>query len=194
MLCSEIGQINFDMLYSRHRNFVDSDTLKKICQQLNNSAGWIYRTNFWRFYLVNGLEPYSEAQPHTWYGRQLAFGALQDPWRGVFERVIQLAGAEFVVQRYALTGQTQSQHQTLHYDTSLSLQGNFRSYLIYLNDKWDQAMGGTTDFMVNDQLVHQEYPEPGKLIEFNSQTLHCGNPPDVPNVLRLSLVIHGQIV
>jgi len=182
------------MIYSVQRNFVRDSTLKQINQELLHSPRWAFRTNFWRYYLVPELQPYNEQDSTTWYGRQNIVDRLQQPWHNIFERVIQKAGSKFVIQRYALTGQTQGQYQTLHYDTSQELQGDFRSYLIYLNDKWDTALGGGTDFELEQCHNHVEFPEPGKLIEFNSQTLHCGNPPSVPNVLRITLVIHGQLI
>ena len=194
MPCLEIGQINFDMIYSTQRNFVNDSELKIIADQLTNTPGWIYRTNFWRYYLVSGLNPYSELDTESWYGRQDIVSKLDQPWRTLFERVYELSGSRLLIQRYALTGQTQNQSQTLHYDTSLNLNGDFRSYLIYLNHKWDMAQGGETHFELSHCQRHQEFPEPGKLIEFNSQTLHKGNAPLVPNMLRMTLVIHGQLL
>ena len=182
------------MIYSVQRNFVRDSTLKQINQELLHSPGWVYRTNFWRYYLISGLQPYNEQDPHSWYGRQNIVDQLRSPWRDIFERVLRQAGSNFVIQRYALTGQTQGQNQTLHYDTSLDLSGDFRSYLIYLNDKWHTGLGGTTEFELEPNHGHVEFPEPGKLIEFNSQCLHCGNPPLAPNVLRITLVIHGQLI
>jgi hypothetical protein len=179
----------------RHRDFVDAATLRSINKELLHTPGWVYRNNFWRYYLVQGLEPYVESEPGTWYCSQhQAMQSISPLWSKLFEQVSQAAGSNFKLQRYALTGQTQSQQQTLHRDVSLSLTGCFRSYLLYLNDKWDQAQGGSTDFIEQDQLKHQEWPEPGKLVVFDSQCLHVGNPPIVPNTLRLTLVIHGQLI
>lgn len=182
------------MILARHRQFVDPETLQLINQELTNTPGWIYRTNFWRYYLVDGLEPYQEHDPSTWYHHQSAIHNLRQPWADLFKQVYELAGPNFRLQRYALTGQTQGQHQTLHYDTTLNPKGTFRSYLLYLNVKWDQDQGGSTDFAFEDLIVHQEWPEPGKLVVFDSQALHCGNPPAVPNVLRTTMVLHGQLV
>jgi hypothetical protein len=181
-------------MLERHRDFVDAVMLRMINAELLNSPGWIYRNNFWRYYLVSGLTTYHESRPETWYCNQSQAMASMNPvWSMVFAKIHQLAGPNFQMQRYALTGQTQAQYQTLHRDTSLALFGKFRSYLLYLNDKWDRNQGGTTDFVVEDQIVQQEFPEPGKLIVFDSQCLHVGNPPTVPNLLRLSLVVHGQL-
>jgi hypothetical protein len=182
------------MIYSTHKNFVDSSELKIIADQLTNTPGWVYRTNFWRYYLVSGLKPYSESDSDSWYSRQDIVPKLDQPWRTLFERVAALSRSRLLIQRYALTGQTQNQSQTLHYDTSQNLKGDFRSYLIYLNHKWNSTQGGETHFELSDGQSHQEFPEPGKLIEFNSQTLHKGNAPSVPNMLRLTMVIHGQLI
>ena len=180
------------MILSRHRQFVSDSDLAVINQELLHTPGWIYRWNFWRYYLIDGLQAYQEADARTWYGHQNIVPRLSEPWQKLFESVQDLAGFRFVIQRYALTGQTQGQYQTLHRDTGLELQGDFRSYLIYLNDSWQPDQGGSTH-LVDDHRTHNEWPEPGKLIEFNSQTLHCGNPPDIANTLRMTLVIHGQL-
>lgn len=177
-----------------HRDFIGSTTLNQINHELMNTPGWVFRERFWRYYLIDGLEPYSESDPSTWYHNQTGtLERLKQPWRDLFDQVYDLAGNSFQLMRYALTGQTQNQMPVLHTDTTPGIPGNWRSYLLYLNAVYPKSYGGTTDFVVDNQTVHQEFPEPGKLIEFDSQLLHIGNPPEQPNVLRISLVLHGMI-
>lgn len=178
----------------RHRDFIKPDTLNQMHGELINSPGWVFRERFWRYYLIDGLEPYNESQPMTWYHNQPgALARLRQPWRDLFDQVYDLAGNSFQLMRYALTGQTQNQIPVLHTDTTVGMPGKWRSYLLYLNVVYPESYGGTTDFVVDNQIVHQEFPEPGKLVEFDSQILHIGNPPEQPNVLRISLVLHGMI-
>lgn len=181
------------MIFSKHPNFIDTDTLTQINRELTSSANWMFRNKFWRYYVANGLNTYNEANEASWYGNQPAIKSINDPWNTLFNRVYELAGPNFVLMRYALTGQTQGQEQELHRDTSLELTGDFRSYLMYLNSEWNHSWAGATDFVQDNQLIHQEFPEPGKLIEFDSQALHVGHAPNIPNFLRLSLVLHGRL-
>lgn len=181
------------MIFSTHTQFVDPATLQQMHQELTATPGWVFRKKFWRYYVANGLAPYNEANESTWYGNQPAIKSVQDPWRTLFDRVQDLAGSNFVLMRYALTGQTQGQEQELHLDTSMNLVGDFRSYLIYLNTEWDNNWGGSTEFVVDGKVVHREFPEPGKLIEFDSQAFHVGHAPNKSEFLRLSLVLHGRL-
>jgi len=181
------------MILARHPQFIDADTLATMYQELMTTPKWVFRNKFWRYYLIDGLAPYSESDESTWYGNQPAMKNLTEPWRNLFNQVYDLAGPNFKLMRYALTGQTQSQEQELHLDTSKDLTGDFRSYLFYLNTQWDQSWGGATDFCVNNQITHSEYPEPGKLVVFDSQSQHVGHAPNKPQFLRLSMVLHGRL-
>lgn len=193
MHCSETGQTSCKIIINRCRDFVSTKTLDLMNHELLSTAGWIYRTNFWRYYLIDGLRPYDENCRDSWYHHQPAMSTMPQPWADLFDQVTHLAGPRFEIMRYALTGQTQGQHQTFHRDVSQAQQGRFRTYLLYLNSKWNPDQGGSTDFMLSDDTVSQEWPEPGKLIEYDSKILHCGQPPTVPNVLRISLAIHGRL-
>lgn len=182
------------MIYARHQHFVSSNALHEIHKELMSKPQWVFRNDFWRYYLIDGLNPYNESDLSTWYGNQLPSlgNSLRDPWKQLFNSVFELAGPNFTLQRYALTGQTQGQEQTMHADTSVDLTGDYRSYLIYLNTDWDISWGGLTEFELGTDTIQCEVPEPGKLIVFDSQCFHRGLGPTVPNKLRLSLVIHGK--
>lgn len=182
------------MIYSKHLQFVDSNTLQAIHQELLTGTKWVFRKNFWRYYLIDGLLPYKEEDESTWYGTQQSVltKSLHSHWLELFNKILTLAGPSFVLQRYALTGQTAGQEQTMHPDTSANCIGDYRSYLVYLNTEWDPKWGGCTEFVLNQSTMHYENPEPGKLIVFNSQTLHRGQSPVILNKLRLSLVLHGR--
>jgi hypothetical protein len=149
---------------------------------------------FWRYYLVDNLRPYNEDDVSTWYGNQKdqLYNSLTLTWKELFNSVFDLAGPNFLLQRYALTGQTMGQEQLMHTDVNIEQPGEFRSYLMYLNTQWDSACGGLTEFQTASDHMHCEIPEPGKLIVFDSKALHRGQAPSKPNMLRLSLVLHGQ--
>jgi len=181
------------MIFSRHSQFIDSATLKQMHTELTSNANWMFRNKFWRYYLVDGLLPYQQSDESSWYGNQPNIKNVREPWHALFQQIYQLAGPNFKLMRYALTGQTYGQEQELHVDTTLLLDGTFRTYLMYLNTEWDNSWGGTTDFVVDGKLVHQEFPEPGKLIEFDSQAFHIGHAPNKLDCLRLTLILHGRL-
>ena len=177
------------MIEAAHNNFISTDWLQSLSDELLNTHGWVFRQKWWRYYLAQGLQPYVESNAATWYHNQTdALYTMAPQWRKLFDKVYELAGPDFRLMRYALTGQTQNQRPPLHTDVSQDLNGCYKSYLIYLNTV---ATQGSTDFVVDNKLVHQELPEPGKLIVFDSKILHCGNPPTQPDFLRLSIVLHG---
>jgi hypothetical protein len=177
------------MIESTHHSFINKDWLQSLSDELLNANGWVFRQKFWRYYLAQGLQPYVESNAATWYHNQTdALYTMTSQWRKLFDKVYDLAGSNFQLMRYALTGQTQNQQPVLHTDVSENLNGCYKSYLIYLNNV---ATQGSTDFVVDNKLIHQEPPEPGKLIVFDSKILHCGNPPTQPDFLRLSIVLHG---
>ena len=183
------------MIESVHHNFIGSNWLQTLSNELINSPGWIFRQKFWRYYLVQGLATYHENDASTWYhNQQQALNTMSLPWAKLFDKVSELAGPEFRLMRYALTGQTQNQHPVLHTDVSETLAGHYTSYLIYLNTHWETQLQGSTDFFKHNVLTHQEYPEPGKLVVFDSKVFHQGNPPHKEDTLRLTLVLHGQHV
>jgi Rps23 Pro-64 3,4-dihydroxylase Tpa1-like proline 4-hydroxylase len=182
------------MIISRHKNFVDADTLAQLQDELLSTTNWAFRKCIWRYYVMDDLKIYKESDSSTWYGNQpSAMKNLREPWKRVFEQVHALAGPSFKFMRYAINAQVQGQTQDLHVDASDALKGDFRTYLIYLNTEWDQSWGGATEFQINHKPVHYEYPEPGKLVEFNSQIWHLGHAPEKPNFLRLSVGLHGQL-
>ncbi len=179
----------------RYPQFIQDDQLQSMYKELHSGSQWTWRQRFWRYYLVDGLSNYQEHDPGSWYHYQYkAMSSMSPLWQTLFDRVSTLAGPGWVLMRYALTGQTQNQFPQLHRDVSPDLTGNFRSYLFYLNDQWELDWGGATEFVEQGQVVHREWPEPGKMVQFDSQMLHIGLPPSKPDVLRITLVIHGQLI
>ena len=108
-----------------------------------NKNQWVWRTNFWRYYLIDNLQPYRESDRNSWYGNQQTEldASLTGHWKQLFDSVFALAGPNFILQRYALNGQTQGQEQEFHTDITESLPGDHVSYLMYLNTEWDKKIG-----------------------------------------------------
>lgn len=183
------------MITQQISNFIPKDTLASIYSDLMNNSQWTWRTHFWRYYLIKDLKPYREDDVNTWYGNQRSTldASLKGPWKKLFDSVFNLAGPNFLLQRYALNGQTQGQEQEFHTDTTPGLPGDYVSYLMYLNAEWDKSWGGETEFY-NNGVVDKIFPEPGKLVVFDSQLQHRGAGPSRPNLLRLSIVLHGKLV
>jgi hypothetical protein len=183
------------MTVKRYHQFINPELLQILHKELISSAGWVFRKKFWRYYLISGLVPYDEFDTTTWYHNQPgALERLQHPWDKVFAKVFDLAGPNFKLMRYALTGQTQNQIAEMHKDVSTTLlPGHWRSYLIYLNTEYQPHWGGSTEIQLPDGTLLQELPEPGKLIEFDSQLLHVGRPPEITDFLRLTMVLHGFV-
>ena len=175
-------------------NFVSSDNLSKICCELMSSPGWVFRSALWRFHLLDQIEKYDHYNRQTWICYQdNLLEQLPLTWKPLFDSVLDLAGPKFRLMRYVINGQTQHQLPSIHYDVPLDLHGTYRTYLIYLNTEWNKNWGGETEFVRDGNIVHQEWPEPGKLIEYDSKILHVGKPPVSPNTLRLSIALQGNI-
>jgi hypothetical protein len=183
------------MSIKRHKHFVSADCLALVHKELMSSPGWTFKGNYWRYYIIRDLAPYVEQDCATWYCNQSrAMNGISQPWRQLFDSVFELAGPKFQFMRYALNGQTQNQFAQLHKDVEiLENSEQWRTYLIYLNLDYSRSWGGQTEILMPTGLRHQEWPESGKMIEYNSQLWHIGQPPEVPNVLRLTLALQGKI-
>lgn len=103
-----------------------------------------------------------------------------------------LAGPGFQTQRFVINGQTQGQQGGKHRDYNES-QARSTTFLIYLNKSWQQDWGGATEFYSDDgqSVMHYEYPEPGKLVEYPAIIMHRAQAPTAPNVLRVTLALQG---
>jgi hypothetical protein len=182
------------MTIKRIKEFLPPNDLQQINQQLTSTSGWTFHKLFWRYYLFNGLNPYNQHDPKTWYGNQPgALEQLTPVWKRLFDNVFEIAGPTFQLMRCSITGQTQNQTPTIHIDVDQDMTGTYRSYLLYLNSEWLPEWGGPTEIEVEDNIWHHELPEPGKLIDFDSKLWHIGRPPVEPNILRLTMVLHGRI-
>ena len=186
------------MILDRYPGFLSGTQLAEINHALQSVPRWIYRSiapnNFWRYYIIDDLVRYDEADPNTWYGNQLPplIDRLQAPWREPFAQISALAGDNFVLQRYTINGQTLGQDGVMHTDVSAALPGTYRSYLCYLNLEWSTEWGGATEILDAGSQCHLEYPEPGTLVVFDAQSLHRGLAPVRHDRLRVTMLWHGK--
>ena len=182
------------MIIQRLTNFVPRNDLEQIYHQLTSTQEWILHDLSWRYYLFEGLKPYNQRDPDTWYGNQPGILEQLTPvWKRLFNSVFDLAGPTFQLMRSSILGQTQNQFPLMHVDVDQDIPGTYRSYLLYLNTTWDNKWGGATVIESKDKTCYQEWPEPGKLVEFDSQIWHTGNPPIEPDIFRIIMVLHGRI-
>lgn len=186
------------MIVARYANFVAHERLQDINNELQSVPRWIYRNrspnNFWRYYLSDGLPRYNERDRSTWHGNHMAglIDNLKAIWKDLFHEVHALAGSNFCLMRYTINGQTHGQEGEFHYDVSPDLPGQYLSYLLYLNTEWHDEWAGATELQQSSGQVIHEMPCPGTMIVFDSKTLHRGRAPLPNDVLRLTMLWHGQ--
>lgn len=182
------------MIIDRIENFVSNKELAQLEHLLSNGSAWRFNRSHWRYYLFKDLMPYNQYDTKSWYHNSLKLlQELPPTWEQLFNSVFDLAGPNFCLMRYAINGQTQNQEPSMHVDVTSDVPGTYRTYLIYLNAEWHQDWGGATEFANGNTILHREWPEPGKLISYNSKMQHVGRPPLKPDLLRLSIALQGKL-
>lgn len=91
--------------------------------------------------------------------------------------------------RVVINGQTQHMNSAIHRD---SLYPDSRTYLLYLNPRWDQAWGGHTLFFGPDkQTIHTDavLPVPGTMVIYPGNIYHQGLGPAVNGILRVTMSV-----
>jgi hypothetical protein len=186
------------MLKQNISNFVSKEELLEIWKVLTSKNNWGMTGDhkIWRYRILNhcpNLILYVESDKNTWLSQQHdAMQSLDPIWKKIFDRVQDLAGPNFLVQRYAINGQSQGQGVNIHQDV-ISNPEEHSTFLIYLNPEWLPEFGGYTEFYdSNNSIIYRELPEPGKLIEYDSKIKHAGTVPIVPEKLRVTMAIQGM--
>jgi hypothetical protein len=93
---------------------------------------------------------------------------------------------EHQLTRVVINGQNYGMDSGIHRDSRNSAD---TTCLIYLNPAWESAWGGQTRFFSNNELIHEELPEPGKMLIYSSSAYHQGAAPSLKNLLRVTLAI-----
>jgi hypothetical protein len=181
------------MLRNTVLNFLNQKELAKIYQDITTQSKWRFKNTFWRYQLFDQLPPYNECDESTWLHNNFELiEKLDEPWHELFKKFLLHAGPNFKLMRCAINGQTIDQLNPIHTDLQ-TISGNGSTFLLYLNQNWNASNGGQTQFF-NDQqqLLHSENVEPGKLIEYDSRILHFGQSPCVSKILRLTIAWQGM--
>lgn len=106
--------------------------------------------------------------------------------KNIVNRMIDLE-PDLVVDRVIFNGQTQGLHSGVHRD---NLAPGSRTILLYLNPEWREEWQGHTVFFGEDrQEIQRVCPEPGKIIIYSGTTLHQGQAPTCPGLLRVTLSV-----
>lgn len=178
------------MLKNTICNFLEPWEINRIWTIFRTQPRWIYRAftgdrHFWYYEAYRSLGYYSGVNERQW-------AEDVDPlWRSIHQRICDLAGPTFETWRFIINGQTQGQDSAVHSDFPASVQ-SAHTYMLYLNQQWDQSWGGATKFYPTDAEPYEILPEPGKLIAYDGRISHQGLSPLVPNVLRVTLAVQGK--
>jgi hypothetical protein len=179
--------------------FFNGQELTAVWHEFNTQPRWQYRRMsggqwFWWYMFFLNNEQFVANNEQQW-------DTVTAPiWRDLYNKVCNYAGSNFIPYRYIINGQTLGQEGHPHSDFARNLD-NRTTFLAYLNLEWEESWGGSTIFYNNrvdeynaEAKRHQELPEPGKLLEYDSRIVHKGTPPLISNVLRVSLSIQGEYV
>jgi hypothetical protein len=93
---------------------------------------------------------------------------------------------DHLLTRLVINGQNYGMDSGIHRD---SINPKDSTCLIYLNPSWDLLWQGQTRFFNNNILIHEEIPEPGKMLVYSSSIYHQGLAPALKNLLRVTLAI-----
>lgn len=178
------------MIYQTIKNFVDLETLRDINQELTDDAKWRFRKTFFRFNLLTELKDFDEFDESTYYQNQNVLDQIAPHWQKVYKSISDLAGEDFNIMRFVVGGQVAGQSLHKHADLNPEFPGDCRTFLVYLNDWYPESGAGLTVFEDKD-FYHEEHPESGKLVEFNSKTPHYTTSHTVSDWFRFIFVVHG---
>lgn len=183
------GRNGGNVLKNTIHNFFDSSELEQICNEFKNKPQWQYQQMsggqwWWCYMLFDNNKRFTANNNQQWE-------TASPVWRHVYDKICNLAGDNFVTWRFIINGQTIGQNGHPHSDFSKEV-NNRTTYLVYSNQEWDKSWGGETIFYNNNGVEHREFPEPGKLLEYNGSIVHEGTPPVLPNLLRVTLSMQGE--
>lgn len=199
-----------NVLKSTISNFLSTEDLCTIHQQIHSIPRWQYHHQkidpdynivgdsegafIWRYRLMDGMKTYNADDPSTFLSNQQGWREQIHPvWSKIFSKIEEIAGPRYTLMRYAVNGTMMGQLGIPHTDVPTSCE-NGTTWLLYLNPVWDPMWGGHTTFFKNADLEESlSLPyEPGKMVEFWGKFWHIAQPPNVPNLLRLAMVVIGR--
>lgn len=96
----------------------------------------------------------------------------------VANRIREVTGLDFIVDRVYANGQTHGLCGSVHRDRQVCEEGEYRTFLLYTHPEWDLSWGGSTVFY--DEQSKQEtlvLPKPNHAVLFDSKMPHMGYEP-----------------
>lgn len=184
------------MIKNRVENFLSTQELAEVWREFNENPKWRFREFaggrwFWWYNCFPGNKSFNGIDENWMPGTANIFYTM---YNRVKEFAEAQSGKQFRVYRYIINGQTVGQDGAMHSDFPGSYEDS-DTFILYLNEKWDDSWGGPTKFYHNQpphEQRHEEFPGPGKLIQYDGRILHQGCAPTQPNQLRVTLAVQGR--
>ena len=96
----------------------------------------------------------------------------------VANRIREITGLDFMIDRVYANGQTYGLCGSVHRDRQPCEQGEYRTFLLYTHPEWDMSWGGMT--VIYDEDTKEEtiiIPKPNHAVLFDSKMPHIGYEP-----------------
>lgn len=90
----------------------------------------------------------------------------------LLNKIKEVTSDEFTVERIYLNGHNACSQGYPHTDTN---QENGRTFLIYCNSVWDLSLGGSTSFLIDNE-VKSFFPYPKSGLYFKNNIVHMASP------------------
>jgi hypothetical protein len=90
----------------------------------------------------------------------------------LLNKIKKATGDDFTVERIYFNGHNACSQGYPHTDSE---QENGRTFLIYCNKVWDLALGGSTNFIIDNE-VQSFFPYPKSGLYFENNTIHMASP------------------
>ena len=179
------------MFVHNKKNFFSSNELSKAWESMENDAMWKWHLNagncpFWVMPVWKKLDWIDNKHTPIWHEK------TSQVWKDMLEKIWQLAGEDFIPWRFILNGQTMGLDGGKHRDWTVNDPDGI-TLIAYLNKEWKKEWGGETAFY-NEQgeNIHNEFPEPGKIISYKGTVIHAGMAPVIPKIFRVTLAVQGK--
>ena len=162
-------------------NFLDQQELELVWQDLS-TANWRYIPMsgghmHWNFPVIN-LKNNSKKSIEWYHNTPDSIKLIYNKFNDFF--------GDHLLTRLIINGQNYGMDSGIHRD---SIYPEDTTCLIYLNPEWNPNWQGQTRFFNNNVLMHEEMPEPGKMLIYSSSIHHQGLAPALKNLLRVTLAI-----
>ena len=169
------------MLNNTIHNFLNQQELTQTWQDLQ-TAQWRYISMsggqmYWNFPVMS-LTDNSNSSIDWYQNTPESIKLIYNKFKDFF--------GDHQLTRIVINGQNYGMDSGIHRD---SINSTDTTCLIYLNPTWEPTWSGQTRFFNNNELIHEELPEPGKMLIYSSSIYHQGIAPSLKNLLRVTLAI-----